>query len=267
MVDVSRTPKLKMPLRIGLIIPTSNRLSEPQFHRYAPEGVAIHTTRLRMTGPYESSLTELLPRAVAAAELLGDAKCDIIVFHCTGSSMRDGIEAEQKVIDAIQKATGRLATSTASALLAALEAMDARKIVLTAPYSEEGLEAERRFIESAGYEVLHGRAVGLNGSDGFVAEPSETWVQVAIEEQDPRADLMLMACTNLHTTDVIQEMEAAIGRPVLTSNQSTLWYCLRRLGRNDDIPELGQLFKLPLKAGNEKAGTPWSALVGSAMAS
>ncbi len=189
------------------------------------------------------------PRAVAAAELLADARCDIIVFHCTGSSMHDGLEAEREVIDAIQKATGRLATSTASALLAALEAMDARKVVLTAPSTEEGLESETRFVESAGYEVVHGRAVGLPGSDGFVAEPSETWVQVAIEEQDPRADLMLMACTNLHTTEVIQEMEAAIGRPVLTSNQSTLWYCLRRLGRNDDIPELGQLFKLPLKDG------------------
>jgi len=267
MVDVSRTPKLKMPLRIGLIIPTSNRLSEPQFHRYAPEGVAIHTTRLRMTGPYHASLQELLPRAVAAAELLADARCDIIVFHCTGSSMHDGLEAEREVIDAIQKATGRLATSTASALLAALEAMDARKVVLTAPSTEEGLESETRFVESAGYEVVHGRAVGLPGSDGFVAEPSETWVQVAIEEQDPRADLMLMACTNLHTTEVIQEMEAAIGRPVLTSNQSTLWYCLRRLGRNDDIPELGQLFKLPLKGGSDRTGASQSALVGSATAS
>ncbi|HEX3246001.1 MAG TPA: hypothetical protein VHX16_11410 [Chloroflexota bacterium] len=267
MVDVTRSPKLQMPLRIGLIIPTSNRLSEPQFHRYAPEGVAIHTTRLRMTGPYHTSLQELLPRAVAAAELLADARCDIIVFHCTGSSMRDGLEVERQVIDAIQEATGRLATSTASALLAALEAMDARKIVLTNPSTEEGLESETQFVESAGYEVVHGRAVGLPGSDGFVAEPGETWVQVAIEEQDPRADLTLMACTNLHTTEVIQEMEAATGRPVLTSNQSTLWYCLRRLGRNDDIPELGQLFKLPLKAGSEQAKAAQSALVGAAIAS
>ncbi|MND01019.1 Maleate isomerase [compost metagenome] len=75
---------------------------------------------------------------------------------------------------------------------------------------------------------------------------------------------MLMACTNLHTTDVIQDMEAAIGCPVLTSNQSTLWYCLRRLGRNDNIPELGQLFKLPLKDGNDHAGAPPTVLAGSA---
>jgi maleate cis-trans isomerase len=35
--------------RIGLIIPSSNRLTEPQFHRFAPPGFGIHATRLRMT--------------------------------------------------------------------------------------------------------------------------------------------------------------------------------------------------------------------------
>jgi hypothetical protein len=62
-------------------------------------------------------------------------------------------------------------------------------------------------------------------------------------------------------------MEAATLRQVLTSNQSTLWYRLARLGRNDDIPELGQLFKLPLKAGGHEAGVPHSVLVGSAIGS
>ena len=37
---------------IGLIIPSSNRLTEPQFNRYAPPGVDTHVTRLRMTGKF-----------------------------------------------------------------------------------------------------------------------------------------------------------------------------------------------------------------------
>ena len=41
---------------IGLIIPSSNRLTEPQFHRYAPPGVGIHVTRLRMTGKWHKPL-------------------------------------------------------------------------------------------------------------------------------------------------------------------------------------------------------------------
>src|SRR5215204_2112604 len=92
--------------RIGLIIPTSNRLTEPQFHRYAPAGVAPHVTRLRMTGDHEAPVDELLPRVVEAAGLLADAKCDIVVSHGTGSSMRTVIAPERRVIAAIEKAPG-----------------------------------------------------------------------------------------------------------------------------------------------------------------
>ena len=39
--------------RIGLIIPSSNRMTEPQFHRYAPAGVSVHVARVQMTGQYK----------------------------------------------------------------------------------------------------------------------------------------------------------------------------------------------------------------------
>src|SRR5262245_8516690 len=108
--------------RIGLIIPSSNRLTEPQFHRYAPAGVEPHVTRLRMTGEHHAPLPELLPRIAEAAGTLADAKCDVIVFHCTGSSMEAGLAAEREVIATIEHATGRRATTTASAILAAFGA-------------------------------------------------------------------------------------------------------------------------------------------------
>jgi len=39
--------------RLGLIIPSMNRLTETHFHHYAPEGVEIHVTRVRITrGPF-----------------------------------------------------------------------------------------------------------------------------------------------------------------------------------------------------------------------
>ncbi|HEY2987343.1 MAG TPA: hypothetical protein VGL11_06435, partial [Candidatus Binatia bacterium] len=80
--------------RIGLIIPASNRLTEPQLNRYAPAGVGIHVTRLRMTGKWHRPLAELQPAIAEAAAALGDAKPGIVVFHCTASSMEAGLEGE-----------------------------------------------------------------------------------------------------------------------------------------------------------------------------
>src|SRR5205814_5428670 len=73
--------------RIGLIIPSSNRLSEPQFQRYAPPDVAVHVTRLGITRPDSLPALEMLPQIEEAASYLADARCNIIVFHCTASSM------------------------------------------------------------------------------------------------------------------------------------------------------------------------------------
>src|SRR6266568_1412081 len=101
--------------RIGLIIPSSNRLTEPQMHRYAPSGVEIHVTRLRMTGPSHVPLAQLMSRIVEATLALADAHCDVIVFHCTASSMEAGLAGERQVLDAMRNATASQVTTTASA--------------------------------------------------------------------------------------------------------------------------------------------------------
>ena len=54
--------------RIGLIIPSSNRMVEPHATRYLPSDVACHVTRLQMTGPHFMALEKLLPKVTKAAE-------------------------------------------------------------------------------------------------------------------------------------------------------------------------------------------------------
>jgi hypothetical protein len=49
--------------RIGLIIPSGNRLTEPQFNQYAPPGTGIYITRLRMTGQWRKPPSELKNRS------------------------------------------------------------------------------------------------------------------------------------------------------------------------------------------------------------
>ena len=60
--------------RLGLIIPSSNRLSEPHFRRFLPPDVGVHTTRLRMTGVHNKPLGPLMEDVSRAAATLGDAR-------------------------------------------------------------------------------------------------------------------------------------------------------------------------------------------------
>lgn len=233
--------------RIGLIIPTSNRMSEEQLHRYAPAGVHIHTTRLRMTGPDRIDPADLPREVPKAAGLLADAKCDVIVFHCTGSSMEAGFEGEKRIIAAMEEATGRRATSTASAIVDALHAVEAHRLAIVSPYQTN--DHEITFLQDSGFEVLSDRPMALSGSDAFVSTPSSFWVEATQQAADPGVDTYLLSCTNIRSVEVIDDLEQRLGRPVITSNQATLWYCMRMCGLTDAVPGLGQLFEIPETAG------------------
>ena len=86
---VSRCHATETEGRIGLIIPSSNRMTEPQFHRYAPAGIGLHVARVQMTGRHKKPIAALLDDVGRAASSLGDARCNPIVFHCTGTSMAE----------------------------------------------------------------------------------------------------------------------------------------------------------------------------------
>jgi len=232
--------------RIGLIIPSSNRLTEPHFNRYAPDGVEINVTRLRMTGPHRVPLLDLLPKIAEAAELLADAQCDVIVFHCTASSTEAGRDGEARVLDTVRSATDTKATTTGTALLEALAAVGARRLVSLSPYMEEATARETVFLEEAGLEVARERSLNLAGSDEYLNITPSDWLQLIQEETDPTADAYLLSCTNIHSLDIIEQAEALTGKPVVASNQATLWTCLRMCGLPDEVPGLGQLFKLDL---------------------
>ena len=72
--------------RIGMLLPSTNNAAEPQIQRMLPDGVAFHTTRLKLTGSSEADIMGMTERLEDGAKLLADASVDLIVFHCTAAS-------------------------------------------------------------------------------------------------------------------------------------------------------------------------------------
>ena len=58
------------------------------------------------------------------------------------------------------------------------------------------------------------------------------------------ADCLFISCSGLNVLDIIPLLETDWGLPVITSNQATLWACLRHSGVKDVIPSLGRLLTL-----------------------
>ena len=234
--------------RLGFIIPSSNRMVEPQLQRFAPDGVEPHITRIGMTNRHKAPLDQLLPRIVDAAELLGDSKCDVTVLQCTGTSMSGGVAGERGVIEAIEAATGRPALSAASSLMAAFAALNARRLVFVSETAQAGHDKKAAFLKEAGFELVADKAMGLASSDIYCTTPPAFWRDNVLATKDDAADAYFISCANIHSVDVIAELEASLDRPVVTSNQAALWCALRTAGLRDDIPALGRLYKTDLPA-------------------
>jgi len=227
--------------RLGFIIPSSNRMVEPQMQRYAPPGVVPHFARLRMTNRHKRPLPELLPSILDAVALLMDAKCDIVVFQCTGTSMSGGVDMDDFVVSEIAKAANRPAISTAGAVRSALSALRARRLVFISETGPEGHSKKRDFLREAGYEIVADQAACLSGSDEYCTTPARFWYDTAMALRNDAADAYFISCANIQSTEVIADLERDLKTPVITSNQAALWCALRTLDLPDVVSSLGTL--------------------------
>jgi maleate isomerase len=231
--------------RIGLIIPSVNRMTEPQFNHYAPEGLAIHVARGRVAGQPGKTVAELTDEIAHAAETLADAGPDLIVFHCTATSMKEGADGEARIINLIQKTTGIEALSTSSLINDALRALKLKKLVLLSPYMTNAPIIA--YLKAAGIAVVKDVALKCDTAADFEAVTPQRWLELARENDTPEADGIFLSCTNTTQIEAVEAIEAALGKPVVNSNQAVLWGCLKRLkeklGDGEPAPQLGRLMK------------------------
>ncbi|MCP1120211.1 maleate isomerase [Robbsia andropogonis] len=231
------------PQKIGMLLPSSNPMAEPEIQRMLPPGVNVLTTRLKLAGSTAEALMGMTEKIEEASNLLADAAVDLVVFNCTAVSTFDPSMGE-KISGRIADACGIPATTTSEALLAAFEALGTRRIVLITPYIDEVNLREVAFLEHHGYKVLSQVGLGLLEGTGMAAVPPEKWVDLARSHRDDSTDIYFLSCTAINVASVIETLESELGRPVVTSNQAMLWHCLRRLGRNEPIHGLGKLFEM-----------------------
>jgi maleate isomerase len=230
--------------RLGFIIPSSNRMVEPDMQRFLPARIVPHFIRIGMTNRHRASLEQLMPRILDAADLLNDSKCNVIVFQCTGTSMSGGVDMDRRVTDEITRATGKPSISTASAVSDALKALAARRIVFISETPQDRHDKKRTYLEEAGFEIVADKAAGLSGSDEYCSTPPGFWLDAAISVKSDAADAYFISCANIQSTAVIEDLERVLSRPVITSNQAALWSALRTIGISDEVPKLGRLLRL-----------------------
>ena len=242
----------QQPYRVGMIVPSSNTTMETELpelltrrERVAPERFTFHSARMRMTTVSEEELRAMDDASVECAVHLSDARCDVIAYACLVAIMARGggyhrVAEERLAKAAADNGAPAPVVSSAGALVDALHALGARRAALITPYVRPLTEAVANYIEECGVEVSD--AVSLEVDDN-----------VAVGRLDPKRlpgiagglsldgvdAVVLSACVQMPSLDVIAQAEHELGVPVLSAATATARRILLALGLQPAVPDAG----------------------------
>ncbi len=217
---------------IGVVVPYDFALDR-ELWRWLPNDVSLHITRL----PY-APMPATMEMAVHISDPEHAAQCVtdvsavgplVTAYACTSGSFVGGPLAEQALVEAMLAAGSPLALTTSGALLSALRYLGYTRIATATPYTADLTVGLTAFLGESGIEVTAAAGLGLTSDIWTV--PHDVTAQLVRETDTADAQAVFISCTNMPTYDVIAELEAELGKPVLTANQVTMWHALSLIGR------------------------------------
>ena len=132
--------------------------------------------------------------------------------------------------------------AAAGAVVDALNELGVSRIAVCTPYPEELNERLRCFYTAAGFDIVSFDYVSDGALQGNTAMAREEALRLALGVDRPEAEAIFISCTAFEGAgEVIDLVEGLTGKPVVTSNQATLWACLRSLGVSETIDGAGRL--------------------------
>lgn len=232
--------------RLGVLTPSSNTALEPLTAALAAAaGCTAHFSRFRVTeialsdqalGQFDDS------KILAAAELLADAKVDVIGWSGTAAGWL-GFDADRRLVERIRARTGIAATTAILALNELLRLRGVRRLALVSPYTAD---VQQRIVENyrtIGIEVVAERHLGIRVNHDFALVEPEHLRELMRDVARAQPQAIVTYCTNLRAAQLAAEVEAELRIPLLDTVSTTVWGQLRAIGADPSaIGGWGELF-------------------------
>jgi len=234
--------------RIGVMVPSTNTTCEADFQLVLPRSYTVHGQRLWLTNDAlgEEGMLRMNGEIESGARYLATASVDAISYGCTTGSFFKGPGWDREMIDLIERSAKVPAIATSPSVVEALRSFGARRISVATPYPEWNNQRLRAYLAAQGFEVLNLEAeltAAKAGNQGINDQDPSVIVDFASRACRPEADALLCSCTAWRSVEAVADIERRIGKPVVTSNQSSIWMTLRRLGHTEPIAGFGRLLQ------------------------
>lgn len=256
------------PIRLGLLVPSSNTALEPlttallssvpQNHPPNPtNSITAHFSRFPVT---EIALTSTaqsqfdLAPILAAARLLADAHVDAIGWSGTSAGWL-GLEADRTLCRAITEETGVPCTTSVLGLCRILDLLGVKEMGLVTPYLDGVQERIVGVFREEGYEVLAESHLGRKANVEFadigeqVLDRQVETVLGKMEKREGKMRVISTFCTNLRAAQRVETWESQYDDLIVLDTVATvIWDLLRILAVDmSGITGWGKMFRIDMQ--------------------
>jgi maleate cis-trans isomerase len=227
-----------MTRHFGVLIPSTNTTVEIEC-RLLPATYQAHVGRLTSSG---GSFSPSRDEDIAyQAQLLGTARVEMVILAQTSASLFAD-DYDDVVTKTMSAGAGVPAITSAQAVGRAARALGARRIAIVSPYSEAvNARAARYFRTKHGLDTV--ALEGFGATDAYaIGKLGPDNAREAFARIDrPEIEVFVVPGGNFPTMPSIAAWEREFEKPVVTTNQASMWAMLRAFNGADRLPAFGRL--------------------------
>lgn len=224
----------------GVLVPQSNPVAEQEVRILLPPACSVVSARLTSPGrTLERRLADYGEWLDRFLDQFGDIDADAVGIACTGCFYALDRGQEHARAQARQARRGCPVVTAVDAVDAALRALGIGSIAIVSPYPAWLTESCRSH-----WERLGTRVTGVLQLSSGATEPHRIYslTSAAVAETALRFDVqgaeaVLLTGTGMPSLRVIQQLEPALNRPVLSSSLCLAWALARTVGLGGPGPE------------------------------
>ncbi|MBM3503462.1 MAG: arylmalonate decarboxylase [Alphaproteobacteria bacterium] len=236
-------------LKLGVVVPSTNTVVQPEFADMQPPGVTNHVGRIfipdaKLSTPADfiAHIERMRAGIDSAMERVMTCQPDYVVNGLSLEAFWDGLDGSMEMLRRLEAKFRTKISMGNNAILAALERVGKiRRISLITPHRPEGDERVRRFFTQAGYEVADLFSFNVNLPTLICHTSASALRDAVLKVNAAKPDAIVQVGTGLPFGKLAGEAWEWLKKPVFAINTACYWHALRQNKVHDRIEGYGPL--------------------------
>lgn len=235
--------------KIGVLVPFTNTNLEPDLMLMRCPDTTLHFQRMGGYDVDEIPGSEQMAGLGASdishdLRMIAGVRPDVVLYGCTSATLTHGPSFDAQLAEDIKAGAGALSLTAAGSLVAAIQALGVARVGFSSPYLGEINVQAMDFLRQNDIDTVKcadvGRELGNYGQGELT--PDEVF-DLACRADHHDAQAIVLSCTDMRSVEAVERIEAALDKPVVTSNQAMMFALMQALGlpRHEGVP--GRLFE------------------------